>query len=97
MPEKKHRVEVFFDDEEYAILEELSGGSKWSLEKIVYDTVFRTHLTEESSKRHAAICWILSQEPFDLESEWNEMKEWLAKDWAWKMMKSYGPEQEENQ
>lgn len=97
MSEKKHRVEVFFDEEELAILEELSTGSKWSIEKIIHDTVFHAHFTEEASKRHAAICWILSQEPFDLESEWNEMKEWLAKDWAWKIIKSYGQEQDESQ
>ena len=39
MPEKKHRVEVFFDDEEYAILEELATGSKRAMDKIVYDSV----------------------------------------------------------
>lgn len=94
MVEKKHRVEVFFDDEEYAILEELSTGSKWSVEKIVYDSVARAHFTEEARKRQAAFCWILSQDPFDLESEWKEMKEWLEKDWAWKIVKSYDQEQE---
>ena len=97
MPEKKHRVEVFFDDEEFAILEELSTGSKWSIERIIHDSVFRAHLTEDAKKRHEAICWILSQEPFDLESEWNEMRDWLAKDWAWKLIKSYDQEQGQSQ
>ena len=94
MPEKKRRVEVFFDDEEYAILEELSSGTKWSIEKIVYDSVARTHLTEKAKKRQAAIGWILSEEPFDLEADWNEMKDWLEKDWAWKIIKSYDQCQE---
>ena len=89
MPEKKHRVEVFFDDEEYAILEELSTGSKRAMDKIVYDSLARTLLTEQAKKRQAAISWILSQEPFDLEANWKEMKEWLEKDWAWKLIRSY--------
>lgn len=97
MSEKKHRVEVFFDEKEFAILKELSTGIESNIEKLVYDTVFCAHLTEEAKKRHAAICWILSQEPFDLESEWNEMKDWLAKDWAWKIIKSYDHDKGESQ
>lgn len=97
MSEKKHRVEVFFDDEEYAILEELSAGSRRSVEKVVYDNVARTHLSEESKKRQAAISWILSQEPFDLESDWKKMKDWLEKDWAWKLERSYDQYQESSQ
>ena len=54
MTEKNNRVEVFFDDEELAVLEELSTGVKWSVEKIVYDTVARAHFSEEAKKRHAA-------------------------------------------
>ena len=57
--------------------------------KIVYDSVACVYLTEEAKKRHAAISWILSREPFDLEIEWKEMKDWLEKDWAWKLIKSY--------
>ena len=94
MIEKKRRVEISFDEKEFAILEELSEGSKWSVEKIVYDSVARAHFTEEAKKRHAAISWILSQDPFDLEADWKEMKEWLEKDWAWKIMKSYDQCQE---
>ena len=97
MSEKKHRVEVFFDDEEYAILEELSTGIKSSVEKLVHDTVYRAHFTEESKKRQGAISWILSQEPFDLESEWKKMKDWLEKDWAWKLERSYDQYQESSQ
>ena len=48
MSEKKHRVEVFFDDEEYAALKELSAGSRRSVDKVVYDSVARTHLSEAS-------------------------------------------------
>lgn len=89
MPEKKHRVEVFFDDEEYAILKELSISNRRSVEKIVYDSVSGVHLIEEARKRQAAISWVLSREPFDLEADWKEMKDWLEKDWAWKLIKSY--------
>ena len=94
MTKKRQCVEIFFDEEEFAILQEVSGGSKWSVEKIVYDSVARAHFTEGAKKRHAAISWVLSQEPFDLEAEWKEMKEWLETDWAWKLMKSYDQCQE---
>ena len=30
MTEKKHFVKVYFDDEELAVLKELSAGTKWS-------------------------------------------------------------------
>ena len=86
---RKHRVQVFFDGEEYAALKELSVGNGRSVETIVYDSVTRTHLSEEAKKRQAAISWILSQEPFDLEHDWKRMKDWLAKDWAWKLERSY--------
>lgn len=94
MAGKKQRVEIFFDEEEFAILQELSEGSKWSVEKIVHDSVARAHFTGEAKKRHSAISWVLSQEPFDLEAEWKEMKGWLETDWAWKIMKSYDQCQE---
>ena len=97
MPEKKHRVEVFFDDEEYAILEELSTGSKWSIEKIIYDTVFRAHLTEEAKIRHEATRRFLSREPIDCGADWAELKEWMAKDRAWQVLKSYGQHLENSQ
>lgn len=94
MSEEKHRVEVFFDDDEYAILEELSTGTKWSIEKLVYDTVLRAHFTEEAKKRDEAFRWMLTHDPVDLYSEWKKMKEWLDKDWAWKIEKSYDQFQE---
>ena len=97
MSEKKHRVEVYFDDEEYAALKELSADSRRSVDKVVYDSVARTHLSEEAKKRQAAISWILSQEPFDLESDWKRMKDWLEKDWAWKLERSYDQYQESSQ
>ena len=97
MSEKKHCVEVFFDDEEYSALKELSQGSKRSVDRIVYDSVARTHLSEEAKKRQGAISWILSQEPFDLESDWKKMKDWLEKDWAWKLERSYDQYQESSQ
>ena len=97
MSEGKHCVEIFFDDEEYAALKELSEGSKCSVDKIVYDSVVCTHLSEESKKRQAAISWILSQEPFDLEADWRRMKDWLDKDWAWKLERSYDQYQESSQ
>ena len=54
MSEKEHRVEVFFDDEEYAALKELSADSRRSVDKVVYDSVARTHLSERqrSAKRN---------------------------------------------
>lgn len=97
MSEKKHRVEVFFDDEEYAALKELSAGSRRSVDKVVYDSVARTHLSEDAKKRQAAISWILSIEPFDLEADWKKMKDWLEKDWAWKLERSYDQYQESSQ
>ena len=97
MSEKKHRVEVFFDEEEYAILEELSSGTKWSIEKLVYDSVFRAHFTEEAKKRHEAFRSFFSREPIDWGADWKEMKEWLDKDWAWKIVKSYDQTQEYSQ
>ena len=45
MSEKMHRVEVFFEDEEYAILEELPTGIDLTVEKLVHGTVFRAHFT----------------------------------------------------
>ena len=97
MSEKKHCIEVYFDDEEYTALKEISAGSGRSVEKIVYYSVTRTHLSEEAKKRHEAISWILSQEPFDLEHDWKRMKDWLAKDWAWKLERSYDEYQESSQ
>lgn len=94
MSEKKHRVEVFFDDEEYAILEELSTGIKSSVEKLLYDTVYRAHFTEEAKKRHEAFRWILSREPVDWGADWKELKEWMEKYRAYQVMKSYGQDQE---
>ena len=89
MAEKKRRVEIHFDEEEFAILEGLSNGTKSSLEQVVYDSVARAHFTEEAKKGHEAFCWILSQDPIDLYVEWKEMKEWLEKDWAWQITQSY--------
>lgn len=89
MAEEKRRVEIAFSEAEFAILEELSQGSLWSVEKIIYDTVFHAHFTEEAKKRHTAFHEILSQEPVDWAAEWKEMKEWLEQDWAWKSIKSY--------
>ena len=94
MSEEKRRVEIFLSEAEFAILEELSRGSKWSVAKIVYDTVFHAHFTEEAKKRHKGFHEILSQEPVDWATEWKEMKEWLEKDWAWKLIKSYDQTQE---
>ena len=89
MPEKKHRVEVFFDDEEYAILEELATGIEWTIEKMVYETVFRAHFTEKAKERHAAFRSFFSREPIDWGADWKELKEWMEKDGAWKLIRSY--------
>ena len=97
MSEEKHRVEVFFDDDEYAALKELSAVSRQSVDKVVYDSVTCTHLSKEAQQRQAAISWILSQEPFDLEHDWKRMKDWLEKDWAWKLERSYDQYQESSQ
>ena len=94
MPEKKYCVEVYFDDEEYAILEELSTGVNWSIEKLVYDSVFRAHFTEEAKKRHEAVRWILSQEPIDWGADWAELKREMERDMAWRTLKSMGQNQE---
>ena len=94
MAEKKHRVEVFFDDEEYAILQELSTGTKWSIEKLVYDSVFRAHFTEEAKKRHEAFRSFLSREPIDGGEDWAELKKWMEKDRAWQILKSMGQGQD---
>ena len=94
MPEKKHCVEVFFDDEEYAILKELSSGGKWSIEKLVYDSVFRAHFTEEAKKRHEAVRRMLSREPIDWGADWAELKREMERDMAWRTLKSMGPDQE---
>ena len=94
MSEKKHRVEVFFDEEEYAILEELSSGTKWSIEKLVYDSVFRAHFTEEAKKRHKAFRSFFSREPIDWGADWAELKERMAKDRAWQTLKSMGQNQD---
>ena len=96
MTEKKNRVEVFFDDEELAVLEELSTGVKWSVEKIVYDTVARAHFSEEAKKRHAAFCRFLSREPIDLESDWAELKRDMERDMAWRTLKSMGQDVDRN-
>ncbi len=97
MPERKHCVEVFFDDEEYAILEELSTGTKWSIEKLVYKSVFRAHLNEEAKKRHEAARWLRSQEPIDWGADWAELKKWMEKDRAWQVLKSMGQDSESSQ
>ena len=93
MAEEKRRVEISFSEAEFAILEELSQGSKWSVTKIVYDAVFHAYFTAEAKKRHQAFHEILSQEPIDWAAEWKEMKEWLEQDWAWKIIKSYNQTQ----
>ena len=94
MTEKKRRVEIFFDEAEFAILEELSQGSQWSIAKIVYDTVYRAHFTDEAMKRHAAGRRLLAMEPIDLGSDWSEMKEWMANHRAWETLKSYDQDEE---
>ena len=94
MTDQKRRVEIFFDEAEFAILEELSQGSQWSVAKIVYDTVHRAHFTDEAKKRHAAARRLLAMEPIDLESDWSEMKEWMANHRAWETLKSYGQDEE---
>lgn len=94
MPEKKHCVEVYFDDEEYAILEELSTGVKWSIEKLVHEAVFRAHFTEEAKKRHEAVRWILSREPIDWGADWAELKREMEQGMAWRTLKSMGQNQE---
>ena len=94
MTAEKRRVEIYFNDEEFAILEELSNGTKWSVEKIIYDTVFRAHFTEEAKKRHEAMRWLRSQEPTDWGADWKELKESMEKDRTWQILKSYGQDQE---
>ncbi len=95
--EKKHRVEVFFDEEEYAILQELSTGIKSSVEKLVYESVFRLHFTEEAKKRHEAARWLRSQEPIDWGADWAELKKWMEKERAWQTLKSMGQDIETSQ
>ena len=90
MSEKKHRVEVFFDDEEYAILEELSTGIKSSVEMLVYDTVYRSHFTEEAKKRHEAFRSFLSREPVDWGADWAEIKQSMEKYRTMQILKSMG-------
>ena len=94
MSEKKHCVEVYFDDEEYAILEELSTGTKWSIERLVHEAVFRAHFTEEAKKRHEAVRWILSREPIDWGADWAELKREMERGMAWRTLKSMGQNQE---
>ncbi len=93
MSEKKHCVEVYFDDEEYAILEELSTGVNWSIERLVHEAVFRAHFTEEAKKRHEAVRWILSREPIDWGADWAELKREMERDMAWRTLKSMGQNQ----
>ena len=95
MTEKKHRIEVYFDDEEIAILEELSSGIKSTIERLVHDTVFRAHFTDEAKKRHAATRSFLSREPIDWGADWKELKEWMEKDRAWQTLKSMGQDQDD--
>ena len=90
MVEKKRRVEIFFSEEEMATLEELAHGTKWSVEKIVYDTVASYHFTEEAKERHAAGRRLMAREPIDWGADWAELKEWMAKDRAWATLKSMG-------
>ncbi len=94
MSEKKRRVEIFFNEEEFAILEELSNGTKWSVEKIVHDTVFRAHFTEEAKKRHEAFRSFLSREPIDWGADWAELKREMEQDTAWRTLKSMGQNQD---
>ncbi|MYC36232.1 MAG: hypothetical protein F4X66_04890 [Chloroflexi bacterium] len=95
MSEKEHCVEVYFDDEEMAILEELSTGTKWSIEKLVYDSVFRAHFTEEAKKRHEAFRSFSSREPIDWGADWAELKREMERDMAWRTLKSMGQNQDD--
>lgn len=95
MSEEKHRVEVFFDDDEYAILEELSTGTKWSIEKLVHEAVFRAHFTEEAKKRHEAFRSFSSREPIDWGADWAELKREMERDMAWRTLKSMGQNQDD--
>lgn len=97
MSEKKHRVEVFFDEEEFAILEDLATRIDWSIERLLYETVFRAHLNEEAKKRHEAARWLRSQEPVDWGADWAELKEWMAKGRDWQTLKSMGQDIEHTQ
>ena len=93
MSEKKHCVEVYFDDEEYAILEELSTGVNWSIERLVHEAVFRAHFTEEAKKRHEAFRSFLSREPIDWGADWAELKREMGRDMGWRTLKSMGQNQ----
>lgn len=97
MAEKKHCVEVYFDDEEIAILEELSTGVNWSIERLVHEAVYRAHFTEEAKKRHEAARWLRSQEPVDWGADWAELKEWMTKYKVWQTLKSMGQDPEPSQ
>ena len=90
MSEKKHCVEVFFDDEEYVILEDLATRINWSIERLIYQTVFRAHLNEEAKKRHEAAQWLRSQEPIDWGADWAELKQEMERGIAWRTLKSMG-------
>ena len=94
MAEKKRRVEIFFSEEEMVTLEELAHGTKWSVEKIVYDTVASYHFTEEAKERHEAGRRLRAMEPIDLGGDWAELKEWMANYRAWETLKSYGQSEE---
>lgn len=94
MAAEKRRVEIYFDDEEFAILEELSNGTKWSIEKIVYNSVARAHFSEEAKKRHEAMRSFLSREPIDWGADWAELKREMEQDMAWRTLKSMGQDQE---
>lgn len=94
MAETNRRVEISFSEAEFAILEELSQGSLWSVEKIIYDTIASHHFTEAAKKRHEAGRWLLSQEPVDWGADWAELKEWMAKSRAWETLKSMGQDED---
>ena len=94
MAEEKRRVEISFSEAEFAILEELSQGSLWSVEKIIYDTIFHAHFTAEAKKRHEAGRRLMSREPIDWGADWAELKEWMAKHRAWETLKSMGQDEE---
>ena len=72
----RKRVEVLFDPEKFAYLEQAAQEQNTSVGQLIREAV-AMYLVPTMEKRHEAAQWLTTQE-FDLGADWEELKEELV-------------------
>ena len=73
----KKRVEVLFDAEEFAQLEQIASNRQTSIEQLIREAVDQSYPAPALEKRRQAVEWITSQQ-IDLGADWEELKQEMA-------------------